>query len=229
MRSSPLPLLIVLLLAAAACGTDATPRSDGSAAADVAEIVCDGTQTIVRTRRVRTHQDGVHLRLVNESESPLSYEINDDRTGGRGGSVPVGASSHVVALAPGHLRVRCYDESEPDSGRRRDTTFDVVDSDGFWTPSVLECDGRTYSSTSLDYAPGTPGERGTAIEVAREHLQRNGLRAHEALERAGHPEVSPTLVRLVRNGAVVAVVSLVRPPGGGYLVEQFDRCEPADG
>ncbi len=229
MRSSRLCLLIAVPLIAAACdGSETSSRvADDLAPARVAEIVCDSTHTTVRTRLVVARPDGVHIRFVNESATTLAYQVEDDRTGGRGGSVPRGSSSHVVPLAPGRLRIRCYDESNPDAGGRTQATFNVVDSNGVWTSTVLECDENSViSSLSIDHLPGLPGERGTPTEVARSYLERSGLGVDGKLERAGYPAVSPTLVRLVRKGAVVALVSLVRLEGGGYLVEQLDRCEP---
>lgn len=226
MKPRSASLLIVIPLVAVACGgTAAEPRSTVRGdAARVAQIVCDGAETVVRTQRVVAQRDGVHLHLVNESESPLAYDVGDDRTGGSGGDAPPGVSSHVVSVAPGRVHIRCYDESRPDSAGAGGATFEVVDPERFWTSSVLDCDGR-ISITSLVYAAGTPGEHETPIQVARDYLERTGVAADGKLELAGYPDVSPTLVRLVRDRRVVALVSLVRLGRRGTLVEQLDRCE----
>lgn len=78
-----------------------------------------------------------------------------------------------------------------------------------------------------DYASGTPGEGGTAIEVATRHLPLP-LRPGDEIRDTGYPMTQSQrhllVVAVVRSGRTVARVILTPASDGGWLVTQWEVC-----
>ena len=82
------------------------------------------------------------------------------------------------------------------------------------------------SQPHRDYVAGAKGSPGTPVDVVRAYLgERDRLRPGDVLERAGYRDADePALVRLVRDGRVVALFSLIGDGDAGWLLSQTDAC-----
>ena len=197
--------------------TSTAPASDVVAPA-VLVVACDGIRTDVAIPRVRARPDGVHLQFTNSSGGDLAFSI--DEAGGLallGDSVPTAGGEAVETFAIGDYLVTCGGEGAP---------FTVVDPDHAYVPAQLTCAGDaggSGTSGSTDYGPGATGPHGSPVEVAR--LELRGLQPNDVVEPAGYPRAAgDQLVRVVRDGQVIAVVAYMADGSGGSLLGGTSSC-----
>jgi hypothetical protein len=93
-----------------------------------------------------------------------------------------------------------------------------VDPDGLYVPVGLDCASVVGEAGS--YADGATGYTGDPVQIARDHL--SGLEFDDLVERALYPESEQPVVRVVRDGAVVATVRFF--DDGPGLARRFSRC-----
>jgi hypothetical protein len=212
------------LVALAAVPVRFVPAEVGSApptpivaAPDVAEITCDGTSTEVVTPEVVAQPDGVHVRVTNTSSTDLSFQFR-----GGGDSAPVGESEFVRSLAPGAVDVRCLDPAL-DAGIPGGWVFlTVVDPAGIYRAPVLECAGGETVTGNVDYVEGAAGWTDDPVDITREHAI--GVLPTDEVSYAGYPKQAPPQVRVVRDGAVVAVFNFFDDGHGGWLMSSYQAC-----
>jgi hypothetical protein len=89
----------------------------------------------------------------------------------------------------------------------------------------LDCD--TVSSGVVDFVPGAEGDMGDPVDLARATLEdaTGGLQPSDVVERAGYPEWDEPIVRLVRDGEVVATIRYFEADGGGWLRDTTSMCD----
>jgi hypothetical protein len=225
-------LTLVALVAAlglTACGSveepEATPRQESGPAAlpDVARIVCKaGGPPLIEPPAVKPQRDGVHLEIVNETGSDLTLGLPLLSTG-----APAGTSTQVVDLGPGEFTVTCSGPETLADGEPPDAPLEVVDEDGVWVSTLLDCPDQ-FSSVA-DYAVGARGKTSDPVEAARNALEGYGLEPDDVLERAGYPDAEVVRVRLVRDGEALAVVDLLDDGTGKWLESMVTGCSSLAG
>lgn len=219
-------LLAAALLALPACGAGETAEPGAetggpppAALPDVGRVVCTADGTTVETPRVRPQADGVHLEVVNESGGERLLEVSTAGGEAAGAPAPEGTQVQVVDFAPGSVTVACED---PATGEGEGAPLEVVDEDGIWIATTLDC--TIGFASAIDYVQGAKGETSDPIEAARAHLEDYDLRPGDVLERAGYPEAETQRVRLVREGETLAVVDLFDDGAGRWLVGGVNGC-----
>jgi hypothetical protein len=223
-----LVLLIVALLGLTACGAgeDAEPghaaestEPEPTALPDVARVVCDENGARLETASVRPQPDGIHFEIVNEAGGERSVAIQNAQGTGTGMGVPAGTSTQVVDIEPGAVTVSCSDPAtEPGAGE----ALEVVDEDGIWVSTRLEC--AEQFSQVLDYIQGASGETTDPLEAARKAVEGFGLEPDDVFERAGYPDTDTARVRMVRDGEPIAIVDLIDDGTGKWLVSMVTGC-----
>lgn len=225
-----LVLLVVALLGLTACGAgeDADSGSGGPAEStepepralpDVARVVCDENGARLETTSVRPQPDGIHLEIVNETDSERSVAIQNAQGTGTGMGVPAGTSTQIVDVEPGALTVSCTDPAtEPGAGE----ALEVVDEDGIWVSTRLGC--AEQFSQVVDYIQGASGETTDPLEAAKKAVEGFGLEPDDVFERAGYPDTDTARVRMVRDGEPIAVVDLIDDGTGKWLVSMVTGC-----
>jgi hypothetical protein len=131
-------------------------------------------------------------------------------------------STQVVNLPPAEVTVNCYDPYTDDPGKAPQSSFDLVDAEGVWISTHIECaTGMGFSETS-DYVPGARGEPDpqAAAQAALGPYSEPG----DHVEPAGYPESESPEYRLVRDGEVLAVAELMNDDAGGWLAGQVTGC-----
>ena len=195
-----------------------------SVPSDVAEFACDGTGTITPTRSVVAAQpDGVHIAITNTAATPVSYTVGrsvSDPIGG-GGAPPGERARDVWQLPPGSATVSCSAVSDGGTGVASPADLQVVDPLASYVSADLGCTGG-QSGLGSAYPEGAVGVQGDPVEIARQHL--SGLEFDDRVERAGYPESSLPVVRVVRRGGVVASATFLGDGAGGWLLETLDVC-----
>lgn len=90
---------------------------------------------------------------------------------------------------------------------------------GSYVPIGMDC-----PTSNQDSGVGESAVRfqGDPVEVARQHL--SGLEYDDAVERAGYPSDEKPIVRVVRNGDVVAMATFKGDEEGGWLIETLLTC-----
>jgi hypothetical protein len=224
-------LLVVALLGLTACGAgdDAEPSGGGggestepeptSALPDVARLVCDEDGARLETPSVRPQPDGVHFDVENKTDAERSLSVQNAQGTGAGLGVPPGASRQVFDVEPGDVTVSCSDPSvEPSPGE----TLEVVDEDGVWVSTRLECEEQF--SQVVDYIQGATGETSDPLQAARKAVESFGLEESDTFERAGYRGAEIARVRMVRDGEPIAIVDLLDDGNGKWLVSMVTGC-----
>ena len=178
---------------------------------DVARIQCGSDPlTTVAAPVVRPRADGVHIETTNTTGTDRTIDIEDVG----GGNAPSGVSTTVWAIAPGTVRVRCFDprlDAGSDAGW---AVVTVVDQDDLYRPTALQCSGDANVET-MDYVEGAKGEVGDPVALTRASL--SGLRPSDAVEAGGYPKTAERVVRIVRDGQVLGTISWSPAGDGGWL------------
>ncbi len=220
-------VLAALLLAG--CGAAAEEPSEPSAdpaSAPVAAppatavVVCGPQGASVETPEVAASPDGVHVEIRNETGTEQAIHVEAGESG-QGEGVPPGTQERVWALPPGPVTVTCFDPAvEP--AEQAAATFEVVDPDGLWVPTGLDC--AEVTGSVLDYMAGAPGVQGDPADVARASSEVDVAR-DDVVELAGYPEADGgATVRVLRDGRAIALVGLAPSEDGGWLVTTVSRC-----
>lgn len=227
LKASMVRLLAVAAFLPVGCASlddrPAPPPSDLPRTSNTARIVCDGSGARVLTPRVEARPDGVHLVIDNRSREEADYVARFPEGGSTRGVAPAGESKHVEGLPPGEVRIGCYyepsDLSEPDRA-----TLEVVDVDGDYKPTELDCPSGGGATGFLDPAVGSSGSTGNPVELTRRRLSER-LEENDAVEIAGYPKSERgKIVRVVREGRVVATVAYRQQPGGNWLEDSVSEC-----
>jgi hypothetical protein len=188
---------MLLLLAAAgvlaACGSEDPQNEAGSEdPPPVAELVCGSDGPELLTPVVRAQRDGVHVRVRNENdrEAEFDYEVTSGDTGGGGSLAPPGTSMHVVPFAAETVSIGCTPEALDRVELR------VIDPGDELKGAEPECsDLRSAHFTGVGREP---------VVVARRYLRNRGLRPGDVVEPAVSIAGEFPVVRVVRDGKVVA-------------------------
>ena len=190
----------------------ATAAASPAEAPSELEVACDGTRTDIATPLVRTQPDGVHIHFANTSGRTLEFGIdNSSGLALLGSSVPVEGGSYDYTFGPGSYHLACGGSG---------TTFAVVDPDRFYTAELL-CTDQFVGS--VDNVGGARGPQGSLLDVARTELR--GLQPGDVVEHAGYPQAAgDQLVRVVRNGEVIAVLAYASDGHGGWLITGTRTC-----
>jgi len=230
MRLASLLLALALAVALAGCGAasadppaDAPSEPSGVELPATAVIVCGADGATVETPRVAASRDGVHLEIRNESGAERVVHVQAaDSAQGEG--FPQGKHARVWALPPGAASVTCDDPAKG-PGDEPGERLQIEDPDGVWVSTELDCED--IWSATLDYLAGAPGIQGEPAEAVRAASEVK-LDADDVVELAGYPGAGESpAVRVVRDGSVVSVASLVPTEDGGWLVSTVTRCADA--
>lgn len=222
---------ILAALALAGCGAAAEQPDDPAAGAGpppppasvptTAVLVCGPDGASVETPQVAASRDGVHFEVRNESgrEQVVHVQTGDSA---QGEGFEVGTHTRVWTVPPGPVTVRCADAAD-EALEPTGATVEVVDPDGVWVSTALDCDGDVSTST-LDYFAGAPGLQGEPTEVVAASGEVD-VAAGDVVELAGYPEdLDAPTVRVVRDGRVVAAVGLMPAEDDGWLVSTVTVC-----
>jgi len=225
-----LVLLVVALLGLTACGAGDDAESGGGGGAEstepeptalpeVARLVCDENGVRVETPSIKPQADGVHFEVVNETDGERSLAIESAQGTGVGMGVPAGDSTQILDVEPGDVTVSCSDPSvEPGAGE----SLEVVDEDGVWVSTRLECEEQF--SQVVDYIQGATGETTDPLQAAKKAVEGFQLEADDTFERAGYPETETARVRMLRDGEPIAIVDLIDDGTGKWLVSMVTGC-----
>ena len=187
----------------------------------VAEFTCDGTGTIAPSSlTVDAQMDGVHVAVTNLADERISFTVGGSESTtyvvGDGGADPGERKEIVLALPPGDADVSCVLGSKGGIDNSPIANLRVADPAGFYIPIGIDC---PVSSEAPDDATSFKGD---PVEVARQHL--SGLEFDDAVERVGYPSSDEPVVRVVRNGDVVAMATLQDIGQDGWRIDTLVSC-----
>jgi hypothetical protein len=162
------------------------------------------------------------LVIDNRFGREVGYSFEFPEGGGGGDSAPKGESERVGNYPPGEVRLGC--EEPPLDGVGTDqANLEVVDPAGFYKPVELECEGGMAVGGGPQYAQGVKGKKGDLVGIVRRGLS-DRLRKGDAVELAGYPKSRERrIVRVVRDGRVVATVAFMAG-SGGWLEDSSSNC-----
>ncbi len=188
-----------------------------TAAPDLARVVCGTDQmTSLATPVVRPRSDGVHIETTNATSTDRSIDVEEVG----GGNAPIGVSETVWQVGPGTTRVRCFDGRADAGADVGWVSLTVIDPVGLYRSAELDCSSSTLGT--LDYGAGAPGQQGDPVALTKALV--TGLRPADVVETAGYPEATERLVRIVREGAVVAWFGWTEAENGGWLLDTESLC-----
>jgi len=134
------------------------------------------------------------------------------------------ADRNPVDLGPGPVTAGCDD---PATEPRLGEPLEIVDPEGLWVSTALPC--QDQFSQAIDYIQGAEGESSEPLEVARTAMEGMAVEPGDVFEPAGYPEAEAPQVRVVRDGAPIAVVGLFSDGGGKWLVGTITACSSLEG
>jgi hypothetical protein len=143
---------------------------------------------------------------------------------GLGMDVDPGVTESVTTTPPGRLAVACWPFSEHGSQEPPTQMLTISDPEGLYVSSELECppgDEGMWGEV-LDYASPVKGSYASPIDAAATHLR--SLEPTDELRQAGYPEQQSTPVIVVRDGDVVASVSVALANTGKWYVMGANGC-----
>ena len=204
------------------------PASAENRVPDVASVTCQGATISADTSVVAAQPDGIHIEVTTIGETPVAFHVAEDAgrdsavsSQGRGTNDPTGEL--VLTSPPGRYVLSC---TAPQEGGVGIASLDVVDPNGSFVPAEPECSSGEGWGMSPAYVPGAAGDRGDPVEIARMRL--TGLEDGDAVERAGYPQAGGTaIVRVVRDGTVIAKAELFDDGQGGWLLSSLQGCGDA--
>lgn len=203
-------VLLLVLLGGCVGGQAPEPEPPQPAAPLVAEVSCTEVGLRVETPVVRAQSDGVHFRVTNETNDKTLFGTE---AGEATGPMEPGEKAQVVAaVPPGASEVRCR---RPDLRLKEPGQIEVVDPDGWWIPTALDCPAGWSSSIE-----GTGGIR-SPLGHAGQTLKR--LRPEDVVREAGYPQDSEALVTVARDGSVVIVIFYTRS-GDAWSLQGATGC-----
>jgi hypothetical protein len=200
-----------------------TPAPAGPA--DVAGFTCDSTGTIAPSSlTVQAQPDGVHVAVTNTADERISFTVSGGESSiyfvDQGEADPGERGEIVLGLPPGDAKVSCVLGSMRGIDTSPVADLLVEDPTGSYVPIGMDC--PKTSQVSGDAASAVRF-RGDPVEVARQHL--SGLEFDDAVERAGYPTSSEKpIVRVVRNGDIVAMATFKGDPPNGWFIETLLTC-----
>ena len=223
--------MVAAALVVSACGAGQETMPGGSTQTtepkaplpDVARVICRaGEAPTIETPAVKPQLDGVHVRFVNETGKGLTFSIEDPSEGGMGADAPQGTSAQVADLHPGTVSISCYDGYTEDGSEVAQAPLEIVDEDGIWIPTRLQCESEFAFSQTSDYVSGARSKSDplAAAEEALDGYTQQG----DVVQPAGYPNTPERIYRLVRAGDILANVSLFRDGAGGWLPDTVTGC-----
>ncbi|HZF59359.1 MAG TPA: hypothetical protein VEZ19_12940 [Rubrobacter sp.] len=101
--------------------------------------------------------------------------------------------------------------------------LEVVDPEGFYKPVELECEGGMAVGGGPQYAQAVKGKKDDLVGMVRRGLS-DRLQEGDVVEVAGYPKSRERrIVRVVRDGRVVATVAFMAGLGG-WLEDSSSNC-----
>lgn len=215
----------LILLSSIGSTRSHTPGATASPLPDVADIVCDGTSTVVLTPEVRPQRDGAHFRVDNRTGESLAFDIGTAGTSAEPGLHEIDGGKGWPE-APGTITVRCTDPQHDGGDRSGYVTLTLVDSDGIWIPDQLECPAGAGSfGGNTDYTNYDHGQMGQLLDLASEYLRRD-IEPGDEVKQVGYPDAENPEVGVVRDGHLLVVAHYVRTRDGGWLPVGESGCSP---
>jgi len=216
-----------LALVLAAC---ASPTDLAEGATDVAAVRCEPSETWVQPEAVSVRSDGVHLSIDNRTDRKLFVYTRIAGAIGPLTQVDVGVTDTVSTSRPGSWELLCLAGNAYPTEQSPWVGLEVVDPEGVWVSDVLECDAIAASHPDYpeDLEGGTPaGQTGDPVELSRASISGAGFAVLEedVLEQAGYPEAESVLVRVVRDGRIVAIGRWQAADDGRWIDRGTEYCE----
>lgn len=192
-----------------------------SESSDVAEFTCDQTGTIgPSSLTVDAQPDGVHVAVTNLADERISFTVGGSESTmyvvGQGGADPGERKEIVVGVPPGDANVSCVLGSMGGIDTSPMADLRVEDPAGVYVPMGMDC---PMSSQATDDATTFQGD---PVEVARQHL--SGLEFDDEVERVGYPDGDQSVVRVVRDGDVVAIATFRDDGQDTWRVDTLVTC-----
>jgi hypothetical protein len=191
---------------------------------NVAEFACDETGTIApSTLAVDAQSNGVHIAVTDTGGEPVSFTVASlvlpSHVVGGDGVKPGERKETVWQLPPGDASVSCSPKSAGGTDSVPIADLQVSDSSGLYVPIAMSC---PTSGQIPEFVEGAVGIQGDPVKISQKHL--SGLEFDDTVERAGYPNSEEPVVRVVRRGDIVALVTFRSDGQGGWLNDQLNVC-----
>jgi len=200
-----------------------TSAGTSTGPATVAEFTCEATGTgsiAPSSLAVDAQSDGVHVAVTNLVDERISFTVGGSESTmyvvGQGEADPGERRELVVAVPPGDAHVSCVVASKNGIDTAPMADLRVVDPAGSYIPIGMNCPMSSPATKDATAFTGDP------VEVARQHL--SGLEYDDAVEPAGYPDAKDPIVRVVRNGDVVAMATFRDDGQGGWRIDALVAC-----
>jgi hypothetical protein len=179
-------------------------------------LTCEADgDTALSDEAIQPRPDGIHVRVINEYDEPVSVEGFDANPG---------VTDWVFAKGPGTMELMCWPFSQHRTGEEPPRlSLEIVDPLGLYVDGSLPCEDDIRSSTTVDYFKAPVNEGPPPLDVARSVI--DGLRADDILRVDGYPEQKGSAIIVIRDDAIVARYGVARFKGKPWAVVSGSACE----
>jgi hypothetical protein len=179
-----------------------------------AELTCatDGTSTL-STATLQPRPDGIHLRVNNEFDEPVSVE---------GFDADPGVTDWVFSEGPGTMELMCWPFSQHESGNEpTPVPLEIVDPLGLYVDGLLPCEITSVTTVERVQFPTDKGP--PPLDIARKVI--DGLQPDDILRVEGYPEEEGASVIVIRDDEIVGAYGITRYEGKPWDVSSGSACE----
>ena len=194
-------------------------------------VSCDTGSVELSGPTVRVSRDGIHLTTTNSTGAPLGLAVVNPPVWDSYRTIPPGRNNQVFdSFPPGPFELECRDWlGEEPTGQT--ATLDAVDPDGLWVSDRCHTVNHVTEMPSPDrfFTDAEP------IDLAVDWLKQLGaIEETDMVEPAGYPDALWREFRAVRDGKVIAIVTVTRlqqeldaPPDSPayYFADSYQECD----
>lgn len=187
----------------------------------LARVRCEEGRTVVLDREVAAQADGIHFLVENPRDEYVEFMEQF-------GLEPGETRELVYPAEPGLAVIHCYNihlQSQPSDDEY--AHIEVTDPEGYWMSPELDCPAevRAIESVIRDGAEPSGGFQGAPEDAVRaDGSYRHRIKPGDDLVPGGYPQGDDPTVLVVRDGATIATIAVLRTKDGGWLVMGHRAC-----
>ncbi len=178
-------------------------------------VTCGAGAPLLNTNRVRASADGV--RFVVSGGAGWQFTVQDVN-GNDGTLLGSDLTGLTLRIPPGDVTVEC---TAPGPSTPSATPLRVEDPDGWYRSVSLDPVSGSCTTADALHGEGARGPAKDPVEFARSIVR--DLQPGDTVERGGYP-ADTGLVRVVRSGHVIGVITFEADGQGGWLLSGASLC-----
>jgi hypothetical protein len=191
-----------------------------------ATFTCDGTDIRPADLTVQPGRAGIGIVVDNTTGTRMGFTYPNGGTNAPPGVHPVEypAGGEAWPVPPGDYVVKCVPDSVSDPDMVGGATLHVVDPNGMWVSSDLQCQTDKGFGGVGDYIPGAGESLEHAVHEALDGYAIEG----DVIEHVGYPAATSPMYVLVRSGQAIVRATIRHAGKDAWLPDEVTGCSGED-